>query len=43
MEDAFVDEGGEDDFVGPAPPELVDELESADDDDRSLEVVRILR
>lgn len=33
----------EDDLIGPAPPELVDELENAGSDDRSKEVIRILR
>lgn len=32
-----------DELIGPAPPELLDEIEAAGDDDRAKEVVRILR
>lgn len=42
MEDGYAEEE-EDNLIGPAPPELIVELEAAGDDDRSLEVVRILR
>ncbi len=36
-------DGEDDDLIGPAPPELVHELENAGSDDRSKEVIRILR
>lgn len=32
-----------DELIGPAPPDLVDEIEAAGDDDRAKEVVRIIR
>ena len=32
-----------DELIGPAPPDLVDEVEAAGDDDRAKEVVRIIR
>ncbi|BDA44900.1 probable DnaJ homolog subfamily C member 5 at C-terminar half [Coccomyxa sp. Obi] len=41
MEDEL--DGEDDDLIGPAPPELVHELENAGSDDRSKEVIRILR
>ncbi|KAK9908498.1 hypothetical protein WJX75_008702 [Coccomyxa subellipsoidea] len=41
MEDELEEEV--DDLIGPAPPELVSELENAGSDDRSKEVIRILR
>lgn len=41
MDDEMEEE--DDDLIGPAPPELVTELENAGSDDRSKEVIRILR
>lgn len=41
MEDELEEE--DDDLIGPAPPELVSEVENAGSDDRSKEVIRILR
>ena len=32
-----------DELIGPAPPELLDEVEAAGDDDRAKEVIRIIR
>lgn len=32
-----------DELIGPAPPELLDEVEAAGDDDRAKEVVRIVK
>ena len=32
-----------DELIGPAPPELLSEVEAAGDDDRAKEVVRIIR
>ena len=32
-----------DELIGPAPPDLLDEIEAAGDDDRAKEVVRIIR
>ena len=37
------EEGEDDDLIGPAPPELVAEIDDAGDDVRAQEVVRILR
>lgn len=41
MEDEL--DGEDDDLIGPAPPELVHELENAGSDERSKEVIRVLR